>query len=65
MSSALQSEVVRPSATPANDVSIPAFNNYAAMLAESDAEAVVISTPSGLHPRHGIMAVLQGRDRAT
>jgi UDP-N-acetyl-2-amino-2-deoxyglucuronate dehydrogenase len=41
-------------------LNIPAFNNYAAMLAESDAEAAVICTPSGLHPRHGIMAAERG-----
>ncbi|MGQ0713211.1 MAG: Gfo/Idh/MocA family protein [Gemmatimonadaceae bacterium] len=35
---------------------VPAFSNYAAMLAETEADAAVICTPSGLHPRHGIMA---------
>jgi UDP-N-acetyl-2-amino-2-deoxyglucuronate dehydrogenase len=40
--------------------SVPAFTSYAAMLAESEADAVVICTPSGLHPRHGIMAAERG-----
>jgi UDP-N-acetyl-2-amino-2-deoxyglucuronate dehydrogenase len=39
---------------------VPAFSNYAAMLAETDSDAVVICTPSGLHPRHGIMAAQRG-----
>ena len=40
--------------------SVPAFTSYAAMLAESEADAAVICTPSGLHPRHGIMAAERG-----
>ena len=39
---------------------VPAFTSYAAMLAETDGDAVVICTPSGLHPRHGIMAAQRG-----
>src|SRR5687768_4913487 len=39
---------------------VPAFSNYAAMLAETDADAAVICTPSGLHPRHGVMAAQKG-----
>jgi UDP-N-acetyl-2-amino-2-deoxyglucuronate dehydrogenase len=39
---------------------VPAFTSYAAMLAETGAEAVVVCTPSGLHPRHGIMAAQRG-----
>ena len=41
-------------------LSVPAFSSYAAMLAETDAHAAVICTPSGLHPRHGIMAAESG-----
>jgi UDP-N-acetyl-2-amino-2-deoxyglucuronate dehydrogenase len=41
-------------------LSVPAFTSYAAMLAETDAHAVVICTPSGLHSRHGIMAAQRG-----
>jgi UDP-N-acetyl-2-amino-2-deoxyglucuronate dehydrogenase len=40
---------------------VPAFSSYAAMLAETESDAVVICTPSGLHPRHGIMAAQKGR----
>ena len=39
---------------------VPAFTSYAAMLKETDADAAVICTPSGLHPRHGIMAAERG-----
>lgn len=39
---------------------IPAFTSYAAMLAETEAGVSVICTPSGLHPRHGIMAAERG-----
>ena len=39
---------------------VPAFTSYGAMLAESDADVAVICTPSGLHPRHGIMAAERG-----
>ena len=39
---------------------VPAFTSYAAMLKETDADAAIICTPSGLHPRHGIMAAERG-----
>ncbi len=39
---------------------VPAFTSYAAMLAETPADVAVICTPSGLHPRHGIMAAERG-----
>ena len=39
---------------------VPAFSNYGAMLAETDAHASIICTPSGLHPRHGILAAERG-----
>jgi UDP-N-acetyl-2-amino-2-deoxyglucuronate dehydrogenase len=39
---------------------VPAFTSYAAMLAETEADAAVICTPSGLHARHGIMAAERG-----
>ena len=39
---------------------VPAFSSYERMLAEVAADAVVICTPSGLHPRHGIMAARAG-----
>jgi UDP-N-acetyl-2-amino-2-deoxyglucuronate dehydrogenase len=39
---------------------VPFFDDYATMLAEVQADAAVICTPSGLHPRHGIMAAKRG-----
>ena len=39
---------------------VPAFPTYATMLAETSAQAAVICTPSGLHPRHGIAAAQRG-----
>ena len=41
-------------------LTVPAFTSYSAMLAETEADAAVICTPSGLHPRHGIMAAQRG-----
>ena len=39
---------------------VSAFSSYSGMLAETDADAAVLCTPSGLHPRHGIMAAERG-----
>jgi UDP-N-acetyl-2-amino-2-deoxyglucuronate dehydrogenase len=44
----------------AERLDVPAFTSYAAMLAETEAEVGVICTPSGLHPRHGIMTAERG-----
>jgi UDP-N-acetyl-2-amino-2-deoxyglucuronate dehydrogenase len=41
-------------------LNVPAFTSYVAMLAETEADVGVICTPSGLHPRHGIMAAERG-----
>jgi UDP-N-acetyl-2-amino-2-deoxyglucuronate dehydrogenase len=41
-------------------LSVPAFTSYSAMLKETEADAVVICTPSGLHARHGMMAAERG-----
>jgi UDP-N-acetyl-2-amino-2-deoxyglucuronate dehydrogenase len=41
-------------------MSVPAFTNYTTMLAEVPADVVAICTPSGLHPRHGIIAAERG-----
>lgn len=38
----------------------PAFSAFPRMLEEVEADAAVICTPSGLHPRHGIMAAKKG-----
>jgi UDP-N-acetyl-2-amino-2-deoxyglucuronate dehydrogenase len=39
---------------------VPAFTSYQAMLSETVADAVAVCTPSGLHPRHGIIAAEHG-----
>jgi UDP-N-acetyl-2-amino-2-deoxyglucuronate dehydrogenase len=40
---------------------VPWFTSYEAMLAQAPCEAVAICTPSGLHPRHGILAARAGK----
>lgn len=40
---------------------VPWFVNYEQMLAQVQSDAVVIATPSGLHPQHGILAAKAGR----
>jgi UDP-N-acetyl-2-amino-2-deoxyglucuronate dehydrogenase len=39
---------------------VPTFTSYATMLDEVEADAVVICTPSGLHPAQGILAAQRG-----
>lgn len=40
---------------------VPAFTSYERMLSEAPCDAVAICTPSGLHPKHGIMAAGAGK----
>jgi UDP-N-acetyl-2-amino-2-deoxyglucuronate dehydrogenase len=40
---------------------VPWFTHYESMLAEAPSDAVVIATPSGLHPQHGVLAARSGR----
>ena len=40
---------------------VPAFTSYPAMLDSVGTDVVALCTPSGLHPRHGIMAAERGR----
>jgi UDP-N-acetyl-2-amino-2-deoxyglucuronate dehydrogenase len=40
---------------------VPAFTSYERMLADADCDAVVICTPSGLHPQQGILAARAGK----
>ncbi len=40
---------------------VPWFTSYEAMLAQVPSDAVVIATPSGLHPQQGILAARAGR----
>lgn len=53
-------EVPERAAMASERYGVPTFPTYAAMLAETTAHAAVICTPSGLHPRHGIMAAQRG-----
>ena len=57
---AVSDEVPERARTTGEKYGVPAFSSYAAMLAETDADAAVICTPSGLHPRHGVMAAQKG-----
>lgn len=45
----------------ARENSTVAFKSIDALLSESNADAIVICTPSGLHPRHGILAAKAGK----
>ncbi len=40
---------------------VPWFLSYEQMLADVPSDAIVIATPSGLHPQHGILAAKAGR----
>jgi UDP-N-acetyl-2-amino-2-deoxyglucuronate dehydrogenase len=40
---------------------VPWFTDYERMLREADCDVVVIATPSGLHPQHGILAAKAGK----
>lgn len=40
---------------------VPWFTHYETMLSEAPCDAVIIATPSGLHPAHGILAAKSGR----
>ena len=40
---------------------VPWFTDYERMLREAECDVVVIATPSGLHPQHGIMAAKAGK----
>ena len=45
----------------AEQAGVPWFTDYDRMLLEVPSDAVVIATPSGLHPQHGISAARAGR----
>jgi UDP-N-acetyl-2-amino-2-deoxyglucuronate dehydrogenase len=40
---------------------VPWFTSYETMLADASCDAVVICTPSGLHPSHGVLAARAGK----
>ena len=44
---------------------VPWFVSYEQMLAEAPCDVVAVCTPSGLHPKHGIMAAQAGRHVVT
>src|SRR5687768_3235489 len=57
---AVSDEMAARARTAGEKYGVPAFTSYPAMLKETDADVAVICTPSGLHPRHGIMAAGRG-----
>lgn len=57
---AVSDEVAARARSTGEKYHVPAFSSYQAMLAETEADAAVVCTPSGLHPRHGIMAAERG-----
>jgi len=40
---------------------VPWFTSYEQMLADVPSDAIIVATPSGLHPQHGILAAKSGR----
>ncbi|MEO7368497.1 MAG: Gfo/Idh/MocA family oxidoreductase [Gemmatimonadaceae bacterium] len=44
---------------------IPGFSSYEKMLAEVECDVVAITTPSGLHPAHGVAAARAGKHVVT
>lgn len=44
---------------------VPAFSSYEKMLAEVNCDVVAITTPSGLHPAHGVAAARAGKHVVT
>jgi UDP-N-acetyl-2-amino-2-deoxyglucuronate dehydrogenase len=47
--------------TAGSEFGVPAFTGLEQMLADVPCDAVVVATPSGLHPQHGILAARAGR----
>jgi UDP-N-acetyl-2-amino-2-deoxyglucuronate dehydrogenase len=44
---------------------VPWFSSYEQMLADAPCDVVAVCTPSGLHPKHGIMAAQAGKHVVT
>ena len=55
------SDLARAEATAATAGALPAFASLEAMLSAVSCDAVTLCTPSGLHPKHGIVAALAGK----
>lgn len=49
----------------AEPLAIPAYTSYQKMLAGVECDVVAISTPSGLHPAHGVLAARAGKHVVT
>lgn len=43
------------------EAGIPSFDSYETMLRDAKCDAVTIATPSGLHPKHGVLAARAGK----
>lgn len=43
------------------EAGVPSFESYEEMLRKADCDAVTIATPSGLHPKHGVLAARAGK----
>lgn len=43
------------------EAGVPWFDSYEEMLRNAECDAVTIATPSGLHPRHGVLAARAGK----
>lgn len=43
------------------ETGVPWFESYEDMLRKADCDAVTIATPSGLHPKHGVLAARAGK----
>ena len=54
-------DLARAQVTAAKAGGIPAFGSLEAMLAGASCDAVTLCTPSGLHPKHGIVAARAGK----
>ena len=46
---------------PESDHGVPSFESFDEMLASVRCDAVALCTPSGLHPKHGILAARAGK----
>jgi UDP-N-acetyl-2-amino-2-deoxyglucuronate dehydrogenase len=59
-------DVVEERARGAGDAAgVPWFTSYQQMLASAEADLVAVCTPSGLHPRHGVLAAEAGKHVVT
>jgi UDP-N-acetyl-2-amino-2-deoxyglucuronate dehydrogenase len=57
---AVSDEVPERAHTAGERWKVPSFTSYSEMLEQVEADVAVVCTPSGLHPRHGILAAERG-----